>query len=104
MPQISSKQCTYKTLFLTHHLRLADNHVTNVEVYKHCLTTVMVGVCIIEIGWESFNQTMVGVGVPMATQSNVMEERGRTFKLPMGGVRRMGGEVPSAVDDIIAHT
>lgn len=71
---------------------------------KHCLTLVMVGVCIDEIGWESFNQTMTGDGVPTATQSSLMVERGRTVKVPMGGVKRMGGESPSAVHDIISHT
>ena len=64
----------------------------------------MVGVCINVICWESFNQMMLGAGVPMATQSRVMEERGRTFKVPMGGVSKTGGEAPSSVDYIITHT
>ena len=71
---------------------------------QHCLTLVMVGVCIDGTLWESLYHMITGVGVPMATQSSVMEERGRTSKMPMGGVRKTGGEVPSAVDDIIAHT
>lgn len=47
---------------------------------------------------------IVGDGIPMATQSSVMVERGRTFKVPMGVLTKTGGEAPSAVDDTIAHT